>query len=108
MPRLPHSSITQSSLWKVPVYVGEFQSYGIWEYALEAYNEAEVSWTVWTYKGVKSTYEGWFIYRNLNAPLVNPEKDSYQDILEKWSMIGTDAEGFTEDGALLEVLKRYV
>lgn len=93
--------------WKVPVYVGEFQSYGIWEYALEAYNEAEVSWTVWTYKGVKSTYEGWFIYRNLNAPLVNPEMDSYQEILEKWSMIATDAEGFTKDEALYEVLKRY-
>jgi aryl-phospho-beta-D-glucosidase BglC (GH1 family) len=99
--------VSERAHWNVPVYVGEFQSYGIWEYVLEAYNRAEISWTTWTYKGVKSAYEGWFIYRNLNAPLVNPEIDSYEDILEKWSKIATDDGGFTKDEALVEVLLKY-
>lgn len=93
--------------WNVPVYVGEFQAHGIWEYVLKAYNQSEISWTTWSYKGVKSTFEGWFIYRNINALQVNPETDSYEDILKKWSETATDSTGFTKDEELEQVLKKY-
>jgi len=93
--------------WNVPVYVGEFQSAGIWDYALGSYNKAEVSWTTWTYKGAKSTLDGWFIYRNSNAALVNPETDSYDEIIDKWSQVRTSSEGFQKDKNLVEVLSKY-
>ena len=97
--------IAEKSDWKVPVYVGEFQAHGIWDYVLDAYNRSEISWTTWTYKGVKSTYEGWFIYRNFDASLVNPETDSYDEILEKWSRTGTDAPGYTKDEIMEKALQ---
>lgn len=98
--------ISERAEWNVPVYVGEFQGQGIWEYVLKSYNKAGVSWTTWTYKGVKSTLEGWFISRNIDASLVNPETDSYETILSKWSMIGTDTNGYVTDHDLLEILKK--
>lgn len=93
--------------WNVPVYVGEFQSEGIWDYALKAYNENQISWTTWTYKGVKSTLTGWFIYCSLTTPLVDPEIDSYEEILEKWSKVSTLEESFKKDEYLAGVLKKY-
>lgn len=101
------SDITERMEWNVPVYVGEFQAQGIWEYVLNSYNQADVSWTTWTYKGAKSTYEGWFIYRNTDIAVVDPETDSYENILEKWSKIGTDSEGFVRDEAVYQVLKGH-
>ncbi|HCM12718.1 MAG TPA: hypothetical protein DHW85_06035 [Lachnospiraceae bacterium] len=99
--------IAERAAWKVPVYVGEFQGHGIWEYVLEAYNRAGISWTTWSYKGVKSTLEGWFLFRNTNAPLVDPETDSYEEILEKWIRITTDSPGFTKEEDIEQMLLRY-
>ena len=92
--------------WKVPIYVGEFQSHEIWDYTLEAYNKEAISWTTWSYKGVKSDLPGWFAYRNLNSLLVDPETDSYEDILEKWSRTRTE-DGFVRDEMLAEILSKY-
>ncbi|HWT74009.1 MAG TPA: cellulase family glycosylhydrolase [Mobilitalea sp.] len=102
------TDVKERADWQVPVYIGEFQSYGIWEYAFEAYNSSEISWSIWTYKGVKSTLPGWFIFRYPDAPIVNPETDSYETILEKWGSITTDSEGFTKDDTLVELLQKYM
>lgn len=93
--------------WDVPIYVGEFQSEGIWDYALDSYNKNNISWTTWTYKGVKSTLTGWFLYKSLVTPLVNPETDSYDVILQKWSNVSTKEKGFKKDEFLAEKLKEY-
>ncbi len=93
--------------WNVPVYVGEFQSEGIWDYALDSYNKNNISWNTWTYKGVKSGLTGWFLYRNLTMPLVNPEMDSYDTILQKWGMVGTAEQGFKQDEYLCGIIKKY-
>ncbi len=65
-----------------------------------------ISWTTWSYKGVKSDLPGWFAYRNLNSLLVDPETDSYEDILEKWSRTRTE-DGFVRDEELAEILSKY-
>jgi len=92
--------------WNVPILVGEFQSGGIWDYALSSYNSENVSWTTWTYKGVKSTLDDWFLYRNPSAEVINPETDSYERILEVWSSMHTE-NGFTPDTDLIDVLEKY-
>lgn len=93
--------------WNVPLYVGEFQSEGIWDYALDSYNKNNISWTTWTYKGVKSTLTGWFLHRSLTAPLVSPETDSYDVILQKWSKVSTTEKGFQQDEFLAKKLKEH-
>lgn len=92
--------------WGVPVLVGEFQSEGIWDYALSSYNENGISWTTWTYKGARSTFNEWFIYSNPSAPLVNPETDSYEEILEKWSCVATE-NGYERNEGLADLLSHY-
>ena len=92
--------------WSVPVLVGEFQSEGIWDYALSSYNREDVSWTTWTYKGAKSTLNDWFLYRNPSAEVIDPETDSYERILEVWGSMQTE-NGFVPDKDLAEVLEKY-
>ncbi len=98
--------IQERAYWNVPVLVGEFQSEGIWDYTLKAYNRNGVSWTTWTYKGARSTLSNWFLYSNPKAPLVNPDTDSYEEILDKWSRVATD-NGYSLDLELARTLSRY-
>lgn len=92
--------------WQVPVLVGEFQSGGIWDYALSQYNSHHISWTTWTYKGTRSTLSDWFIYRNVGAPAIQPETDSYERIAEVWGQTRTE-DGFAKDVSLARVLETY-
>ena len=92
--------------WEVPVYVGEFQSGGIWDYALSTYNKNHVSWTTWTYKGTRSSLADWFLFRDVGAPTINPETDSFERILEVWGGMRTE-NGFVKDFALARVLEKY-
>lgn len=92
--------------WQVPVYVGEFQSSGIWDYAFEQYNRHQVSWSTWTWKGTRSPLGGWFVWRNLAAEAINPETDSYEHILKVWGGLRTE-DGFVKDVSLARVLEKY-
>ncbi len=92
--------------WKVPVLVGEFQSGGIWDYALSAYNREGISWATWTYKGAKSTLDDWFLYRNPFTEVVDPETDSYDRMMEVWSS-GQTENGYSPDANLIEKLTEY-
>lgn len=63
----------------VAVYLGEFSNLN----ALEACEAYGVSWTTWTYKGGNGSQGTWFWY-SAKLPNVDPETDSYEEILEKW------------------------
>lgn len=92
--------------WNVPVLVGEFQAAGIWDYVLSAYNAHHISWTTWTYKGTRSPLSDWFLFRDVGAPTVNPETDSFQQILATWGSMHTRS-GFVKDLTLARVLEKY-
>lgn len=68
----------------VPSFVGEFtlfQSIDAWEYALEAYTKAGLSWTIWTYKVTGSST--WGLY-NVYGDKVDIYTDSAEEIEAKW------------------------
>jgi len=53
--------------WNVPGFIGEFNDFnygaGTWQYSMNAYNAAGLSWTIWNYKatnGLVPNDWGWF------------------------------------------------
>ena len=101
---------------KVPSLIGEFNAWGDSRRStgkrdqtdleanagvLEFYNGEGWHWTTWTYKvivnglGENSTWGLYNCYIGLtDAAKINPETDSYEDILAAWSSVDT-AEHFT-------------
>ena len=103
---------------KVPSLIGEFNAWGDSRRStgkrdqtdleanagvLEFYNGEGWHWTTWTYKVVVNSlfgikYSNWGLYNcyigRTDAAKINPEKDSYEDILAAWSSVDT-AEHFT-------------
>lgn len=103
---------------KVPSLIGEFNAWGdslrstgkrdqtdleANAGVLEFYNGEGWHWTTWTYKVVVNSllgikYSNWGLYNCYigltDAAKINPEKDSYEDILAAWSSVDT-AEHFT-------------
>ena len=77
--------------WNIPGYVGEFNAFSgdaaTWQYAINAFNNAGLSWTMWSYKavnGVAPNYWGWY------DPTYWPKRptvatDTYADIATKWA-----------------------
>ena len=92
--------------YKVPLYAGEFHPTAETESSqvnctvgdiLAVYEAEGVNWTVWTWKGYNSwaAWADWFIWGSTEDKLmVDPEKDSYETIAEKWSAMKTDGGQF--------------
>lgn len=103
---------------KVPSLIGEFNAWGDSRRStgkrdqtdleanagvLEFYNGEGWHWTTWTYKVVVNSllgikYSNWGLYNCYigltDAAKIDPETDSYEDILAAWSSVDT-AEHFT-------------
>ena len=103
---------------KVPSLIGEFNAWGDSRRStgkrdqtdleanagvLEFYNGEGWHWTTWTYKVVVNSlfgikYSNWGLYNcyigRTDAAKIDPETDSYEDILAAWSSVDT-AEHFT-------------
>ena len=103
---------------KVPSLIGEFNAWGDSRRStgkrdqtdleanagvLEFYNGEGWHWTTWTYKVVVNSlfgikYSNWGLYNcyigRTDAAEIDPETDSYEDILAAWSSVDT-AEHFT-------------
>ena len=92
--------------YNVPLYAGEFHPTPETEASqvncavgdiLAVYEAEGVNWTVWTWKGYNSwaAWADWFIWGSTEDGLtVDPEKDSYETIAEKWSAMATDVGQF--------------
>ena len=73
----------------VPSFVGEFtlfQSMDAWKYALQAYSDAGMGWTIWTYKVTGSST--WGLY-NVFGGKADIYRDTAEEIEEKWRRQGT-------------------
>lgn len=90
----------------VPSLMGEFNyfnSMDAWTEGIRLLREEGISWTFWSYKCMKDN-DNWGIMR-LDIPRVNPEKDSYEEILEKWSRTGDAEENLPLTEAIRNALK---
>lgn len=99
----------QEANHQVPVLVGEFTLFEepeSWKYALKVYEEQGWSWTTWTYKCVEMGW--WGIYRSTreSTPGVDVNRDSYEEIAEKWSRVDT-ASGFVKNQEFAEILRTF-
>lgn len=75
--------------YPVPSFLGEFtlfQSMEAWEYALNAYSNAGMGWTIWTYKVTGDST--WGLY-NVFGNRVDIYSDSAEEIEAKWREQGT-------------------
>lgn len=91
--------------WNVPGYIGEFNDFAAgaatWQNSITGYNNAGLSWTMWSYKavnGVAPNPWGWY------DPLRWPERpnvslDSAEEIARKWSLWKT-TDTFGQNSAL--------
>lgn len=99
------SDFNAHKAWNVPGYVGEFNplenSAGPWGYAIDAFNAAGLSWTMWSYKSSNSpapNHWGWYVRTGWSG---QPDiaTDSAEDIGNKWSR-WTTAKAFQPNVAL--------
>ncbi|MCR5255285.1 MAG: cellulase family glycosylhydrolase [Acetatifactor sp.] len=83
------NKITEAN-YNVPSYMGEFcyfNNTSAWTEGLQLLNDFGINWTTWTYK-VISEYGNWGLY-NQNVASTNVSTDSYNNILSKWSNVGS-------------------
>ena len=113
--------VNNHASWNVPSVVGEFRGGGIWNYTLNTYNKNNISWITWTYKGTQRGDAGpfdWYIYYSVGTgpenpdydynttPRVDAQNDTYEEIWEKYSQVGTD-DGFLKYSDLFHTLEPY-
>ncbi|MCR5042325.1 MAG: glycoside hydrolase family 5 protein [Clostridia bacterium] len=84
-----------------PFYIGEFYPRGLttFGYMLSLFNKQGLSWTTWTYKGAGSSADDspWFLYGSSTIEKIDPELDSYEELLVKWGeCLRTDSGSFRQ------------
>ncbi len=84
--------LTTRQIYLVPIFVGEFTLFGnveSWRYALNAYEENNIHYAVWTYKvHTGGGNSSWGIYCG-GGEKVDVETDSYEEIMASWSKEST-------------------
>ena len=94
--------------FKVPVFIGEFTCFDnldCWDYELDFFEENDMSWTVWTYKGCVGG--NWTLingYERTTDNVVTPET-SYERAKEIFSSLSTD--NFRQNQPLIDFFKEY-
>lgn len=94
--------------YNLPSYIGETSFFGnteSWEKCLSALNEAEISWTLWSYKVTGDGTNTWGIY-NMNIESANLESDSYNEIKRKWQASVTDESCINK--GIADIIDRFI
>ncbi|WP_207911057.1 ricin-type beta-trefoil lectin domain protein [Roseateles saccharophilus] len=91
--------------WNVPAYIGEFNDFGngatTWQYTVDTYNNAGLSWTMWSYKATHGLpTDSWGFYDPTYWPQTpDISTDSQATIASKWAQ-WTTAKSFAKNPAL--------
>ena len=85
--------------YNAPFYIGEFYPRGLttFAYLLSIFNQRELSWTTWTYKGAgpDADKSPWFLYGSSEIEKIDYENDSYETLMQKFgSVLRTDGGKF--------------
>ena len=93
------------SSWNVPGYIGEFNDFGygssVWQYSLNDYNNAGLSWTMWAYKATHGLNpDSWGFYDPKFWPTTpNISSDAASTIQSDWQQ-WTTANAFSQNTSL--------
>ena len=91
--------------WNVPGFIGEFNDFGngpsAWEYSVNAYEAAGLSWTLWSYKATHGLRpDSWGYYDPTYWPATpNISTDSSDTIAADWKQWATK-KSFGQNGSL--------
>lgn len=105
------------AMWQaypVPVLIGEFNFFGhpaAWSYGLKRYDEAGLSWTLWTYKNRKSGDNSWGVLTTLPGrapPVPDLTTDSAEGIRAKWLAWATAGGAFAFNPMLKPLLLAHL
>ena len=84
--------VNYKALYNVPLYIGEFSAYGndspTWQYMVDDFNRAGISWSAWNYKGVPasgSSDRSLYVSTNKVTAEPNLKSDSFNTINSDWS-----------------------
>jgi endoglucanase len=83
------------SSYNVPGYIGEFNEFGygasVWQYGINAFNNGNLSWTMWTYKATHGlNTDSWGLYDPKFWPTTpNLSSDSSATIASDWAQWST-------------------
>jgi aryl-phospho-beta-D-glucosidase BglC (GH1 family) len=99
---------TNRPQYNVPALAGEFTMFSLaeaWTYGLTKFTQANLNWTVWTYK-VKTTGSNWGMYtaKNPNPNIPNLNSDTYEQIAQKWGAWDTP-NYFTRNATVCNAMK---
>ena len=90
------------SYYNVPGFIGEFTVFDVgasaWQYVINDYNNAGLSWALWSYKSRAGGAWGYYNLKN-NPPIPNVYNDSSSTIASDWQQWTTPA-AFQLNGAL--------
>lgn len=92
---------------KAPVFIGELPAKNVRDYPLSAFNEYEVNWLFFTYKGVRTQESDCYLY-TADIETANLQEDSFEDIKAKWGKPCRTSKSFAENTELAAMLKRYL
>ena len=98
--------------YNAPFYIGEFYPRGVstFDYMLSLFNERNLSWTTWTYKGAgdRADNSPWFLYGSSTIEKIDYVNDSYDTIWTKWGkVLRTDGGQFSRT-AFADFVANYV
>lgn len=90
--------------YNVPGYIGEFNDFAngasTWQFSVNAFNQAGLSWSMWSYKADGVNPNAWGFYDPTSAlPVPNIASDSASSIAADWEQTAT-AQSFTQNTSL--------
>ena len=88
--------------YNAPFYIGEFYPRGLttFGYLFSLFNENNLSWTTWTYKGAgpDADKSPWFLYGSSDIEKIDYENDSLEELQRKFGeVLKTDGEKFNKN-----------
>jgi len=96
--------------WKLPVLIGEFNFFGdrpAWIHGLNCYNQAGLSWTLWSFKNKAAGSTSWGVLTTIpgmTPPVPDLTRDSAEAIRVKWQAWKTSPQHFALNPLLKPLL----
>lgn len=105
-----NKTINKAKSYNIPYYIGEFSHLGnyanypnylgVWKEAMQYYDNNNLNYTAWTYKGHWDRYFGLVFYGS-NITKANVEKDSYSNIEKVFRSQSSTAMKFNKEFYLM-------
>lgn len=88
--------------YNVDPYIGEFSNLN----GIKIANDLGISWTTWTYKGTNKNLDNFFWYFSYEPESIDLEKDSFEEMKEKWGEILQTEKSFNLQNGTFNIISK--